>query len=441
MAAYCYGLQIYLHNRHQRVVIRGQQSEVGLIKAGVPQGSVLGPLLFLIYINDLTAVTRSKIKLFADDTSLFIEFDEPNNASDIMNEDLNSIQQWANQWLVKFSPPKTKLMTCSYKKRTYPPIKFNKVTLASVSSHKHLGLTLASNLTWSEHINTILKNVSPMSDVLKKLKYTLDRRSLETIYYSFIRPKLEYASQIWDNCSQRDSLELEKFQLDLARTITGARKGTSHELLYNETNWCTLAERRHSNKLKYFIKIVNNEVPAYLSELLPEKIGTKRPTSRNAECFCIPKTRTETFKNSFIPATTRLWNSSIPKQRTVECNAQEMSKEQNQLYYLGDRHVNIKHAQLRLRCSKLNAHLFLLHVIESPDCTCGHNMEDNEHYLLNCPLYILPRQMMIQSLQNITHTNNLDVDTLLYGSKNYDFATNKSIFETVHRFLLETDRL
>ena len=104
-----------------------------------------------------------------------------------------------------------------------------------------------------------------MSDVLKKLKYTLNRKSLETIYFSFIRPKLEYASHIWDNCSDRDSQELDKFQLDLVRTVTGARKGTSHELLYNKTNWSTLADRRNLNKLKYFIKIVNNGVPVYVT--------------------------------------------------------------------------------------------------------------------------------------------------------------------------------
>ena len=119
----------YLSNRSQRVCLRSQQSLIGNIKAGVPQGSVLGPLLFLIYINDLTNVTFSKMKLFADDTSLYVDFDNPDQASATINIDLQNIQDWANQWLVKFSPTKTKLMTCSNKKRTYPDIKFDNVTL------------------------------------------------------------------------------------------------------------------------------------------------------------------------------------------------------------------------------------------------------------------------------------------------------------------------
>ena len=104
-----YWLCDYLHNQKQKVVIRGQKSEVGFIKAHVPQGSALGPLLFLIYINDLALVTSSKIKLFADDTTLFLEFDCPDAASKTLNSDLANVQRWAEQWLVKFSAPKLKL--------------------------------------------------------------------------------------------------------------------------------------------------------------------------------------------------------------------------------------------------------------------------------------------------------------------------------------------
>ena len=79
-----------------------------------------------------------------------------------------------------------------------------------------MGLTLSSELGWSEHITNILDSVGAMTDVLKKLKYDMDRKSLERTYFSFIRPKLEYASQIWDNCTQQDCDKLEQFQLDIA---------------------------------------------------------------------------------------------------------------------------------------------------------------------------------------------------------------------------------
>ena len=224
-------LQNYLSNRYQSVVVEGQKSEPGLIRAGVPQGSVLGPLLFLVYINDLPNNIDSHIKLFADDTTLYIDVDSHERAANVLNSDLVQIKSWAKQWLVNFSAPKTKLMTCSFRNNDNPSIIFDDVILPETKSHKHLGLTLSNNLSWSEHINTILKSVSPMADVLKKLKYKLDRDTLEQIYFSFIRPKLEYASHIWDNCNVIDAKALEDFQLNIARIVTGARKGTRHDLI------------------------------------------------------------------------------------------------------------------------------------------------------------------------------------------------------------------
>ena len=191
----------YLKDRHQKVVIRGQQSEEGIIKAGVPQGSVLGPLLFLVYINDITLVTQTKMKLFADDTSIYIEFDDPQSASDTLNEDLVHVQQWADKWLVNFSAPKTKLMTCTNKNKNYPPISFNGVQLKSVTDHKHLGLTLSSNLGWATHIASLLESVASMCDVMKRLKYDLDRHSLERTYFFFhqteVRVCFNYMGQLY----------------------------------------------------------------------------------------------------------------------------------------------------------------------------------------------------------------------------------------------------
>ena len=150
MVHYYSGLLIILHDRHQRVIIRGQKSEEGIIKAGIAQGSVLRPLLFLIYINDVTLVTQTKMKLFANDNSINIEFIEPNTASNTLNADLKEIQNWADQWLVKFSTPKTKLLTCSNKKKDYPPIKFNDTQIESVRNHKHLCFNIIIK-SWMDH--------------------------------------------------------------------------------------------------------------------------------------------------------------------------------------------------------------------------------------------------------------------------------------------------
>ncbi len=108
--------------------------------AGVPQGSILGPLLFLIYINDIVQEIRANIRLFADDTSLYIIVDDPVNSCDVLNSDLKTIQQWSDSWLVKFNPSKTETMIFS-RKRNKPQhnnLQMNGEILNKVTEHKHL---------------------------------------------------------------------------------------------------------------------------------------------------------------------------------------------------------------------------------------------------------------------------------------------------------------
>ena len=100
----------YLENRTQSVVISGHVTNTTSLKSGVPQGSILGPLLFLIYINDIVNNIGSTIKLFADDTSLYIVVDTPVSAASCLNDDLNSLHTWADNWLVTFNPNKTKTL-------------------------------------------------------------------------------------------------------------------------------------------------------------------------------------------------------------------------------------------------------------------------------------------------------------------------------------------
>ena len=116
----------YLSDRKQSVVVGSHSSEWRTIKAGVPQDSVLGPLLFLLYINDITSVVASNIILFADDTNIYVTVDDPVQAAEKFNRDLSAISDWAHHWLVRFSPPKTESMLITFK----------------TSDHMHLPLIL-----------------------------------------------------------------------------------------------------------------------------------------------------------------------------------------------------------------------------------------------------------------------------------------------------------
>ena len=143
----------YLRNREQRVVLNGQTSEWKRIYSGVPQGSVLGPLLFLIYINDLPHGISSMCKIFANDTSLFSKVLDVNKSVIELNVDFEKINQWACQWKMQFNPdPNKQANEVIFSRKSilhnlsHPPINFNERIITKCSYHKHLGIILDSNL-------------------------------------------------------------------------------------------------------------------------------------------------------------------------------------------------------------------------------------------------------------------------------------------------------
>ena len=117
-----------------------------------------------------------------------------------------------------------------------------------------------------------------------------------------------------------------------------------------------------------------------------------------------------------------------------------MKKPKPPLLYHGPRSNGIKHAQLRMKCSKLNFHLKSLHVVDSPACPCGHNCEDSNHFLLYCPLYYQARNMMLNEIRQVT-TLDISCDLLLYGAAELDVVKNCKVFDAVHKFIDTTGRL
>ena len=174
--------------RKQNVVLGNTKSRIGEVNAGVPQGSGLGPLLFLILINDTTENTNCNIRLFADDTTLLVDFVNKPDGAELINNDLQTIYVWANKWLVLFCPSKSEsLLVSSRNGRVQPtPVYFGGSPIQEVDSHQHLGITLTKNLAWNIHVENIVNKAGKIVDIMAYLKYRLDRSSLETIYKSFI---------------------------------------------------------------------------------------------------------------------------------------------------------------------------------------------------------------------------------------------------------------
>ncbi len=192
----------FLKNRKQRTVLNGQSSNWGDIMAGVPQGSILGPLFFLVYINDLTAGLKCNVKLFADDTSLFTIVKDSNAAVSDMNHDLELISKWAHDWRMSFNPDPQKQaveLIFSNKKNVvnHPAVIFNNTPVMQVTEHKHLGITLDSKLSFSAHLNLVISKTRKGIGMSRFLSSYLPRATLNELYKLYIRPHLEYGDVIY----------------------------------------------------------------------------------------------------------------------------------------------------------------------------------------------------------------------------------------------------
>ena len=253
----------YIDNRSQKVCYRNSSSSSQFTYAGVPQGSVLGPLLFLIYINDIADDIQGLTRLFADDTSVGNISPDLDTVIRNTNCDLSKINTWAKSWLIKFNPMKTDIEI--FTNKTIETInnnfEFDNQKLIHVDHHKHLGVTFQSNGKWSSHIDNIINKASKQINVLRKVKYQLKRENVSKLYTVFIRPILEYASEVWCNCSEYDSNRLERVQLEAARIVTGLPIYASKASLYFETGWETLESRRKRKCLCQLFNIVNHKSP------------------------------------------------------------------------------------------------------------------------------------------------------------------------------------
>ena len=231
-------MEDFLKERKQRVVLNGQVSKWKNINAGVPQGSILGPLLFLTYINDLTEDLTTNVKLFAEDTSLVSVVHDTQTSANDLNKDLEIINNWTFHWKMNFDPDPAKqaheiIFSNKAKEIYHPPLVFNNTSVSQSSSQKHLGVILDSKLIFDEHLKMVSLKISKSLGLLRKIHNLLPRSALITIYKAFVRPHLDYDYILYDQAYNMSfHHKLESIQYNACLAITGAIRGTSKEKLY-----------------------------------------------------------------------------------------------------------------------------------------------------------------------------------------------------------------
>ena len=323
---------------------------------------------------------------------------------------------------------------------------YDNAPLSNVVSHKHLGIHIASNNKWTKHIDSIIDSASKQISYLRKLKYQLSKSTLDKLHCTYIRPLLEYCSEVLDGCNMTDANRLEQVQLNAARIVTGLPIFASKRALYYETGWKTLAERRKVRKLCLMNKIVNNDTPTYLNDLLPNRVNeTNNYNLRNRNNFEIPFTRLCSFESSFFPSTLKLWNELDLETRTAptflqfKAHIKSVTNQAKNHITFGDRKLNIILTRIRHRCSSLRGDLSSVNIIPNSNCDCGAPLESAEHYFFECPLYTEARDRLFQSL-NLGTDININFQLLTIGCQHFDNETNRSILLSVLRFLKDSHR-
>ena len=442
----------YLYQRKQKVIINESSSTFCNVSAGVPQGSVLGPLLFIIYINDIAEQLTSLCRLFADDTSFSYSGHDEELIQSVVSRDLRQLDEWSRKWLMSFNPEKTEIMMFSNNEIQNLNFTMNNKEIPIVRSHKHLGVTFRSDAKWNNHVENILNSVKKHLNILRKLKYQLSRQNLEKLYLVFIRPIFEYATEVWDNCGKGYSIKLEQLQLEAARIVTGLPVYTHSETVLKEVGWETLEERRKRRKLQLFYKIQNNNAPEYLCNLVPPKIqSTTQYPLRNGQDIILPFCRLTLTSQSFIPSTIKLWNNlnisvrnvdSLSKFKVELKNYDIRNENQSNLkhYLYGPRKLNIILTQFRCSASFLNCDLFRANIISDPTCKCGLDIEDMHHFFFDCPFYLNERAILFNGLSWLPEGCDLDLTLLVFGRDTLSYDQNVQIVKQVFNFIKRSKR-
>ena len=196
-------------------MLNGQVSGWSDVRAGVSQGTMLGPLLFLMYVNVLSEGLSSNAKLFVDDTSLFSVILYSNTSAFELNRDLAKINRCAFQWKMSFNPdPKKQAQEVIFSRKSkailHPLLVFNNNNVIQTTSQKHLGIILDTRLSFEKHLETVLCKINKTIGLIRKLQNLLPRTALITLYKAFVRPHLDYGDIIYDqahNTSFHQKLE------------------------------------------------------------------------------------------------------------------------------------------------------------------------------------------------------------------------------------------
>ena len=299
----------FLCFRQQRVVVNGVKSDWAPVLSGVPQGTVLGPLLFSLYINDISSDIESEIRLFADDCVCYREIKDEKDTMKLQR-DIDRLGSWARKWGMRFQPVKCNMMQLTRKriKKIHASYTLEGTNLENVESIKYLGVTITSDLRWNTHVSNVCTKANRTLGFLRRNLHSCPQEVKEAAYKGLMRPVLDYGSSVWDPPGVVLQEELESVQKRAARFVTGNYDYETGSMtgILGQLKWESLKKRRKDNRLILLYKGLKGKASVPTDDLIPK---TRRCRNQHSMAFQTPIANTDVYKGSFFPQTIRDWNA------------------------------------------------------------------------------------------------------------------------------------
>ena len=316
--------QSYLDDRKQVCCVNKHMSNSRSVSCGVPQGSNLGPLLFLIYINDLpNCLSTASPRMFADDTNVSLASSTLFELENMLNQELQNLNIWLKVNKLSLNIAKTEFMIIGSRQRLnvnvdgHINISINDQPIKKVNETETLGMTIDQHLTWSKHVEEKSKKISSAIGALKRIRPFITIDVASKIYKAIIQPHLDYCSTVWDGLGVTLLDKIQKLQNRAARIITQSSYYTSASSLLEELGWDNVLTRWKKQKAILMFKTLNNRAPEYLRNLFIDR-NTHYDLRNAGGKLNLPRPRTDYLKRSFSYSGAQLWNNLPESIRTIK---------------------------------------------------------------------------------------------------------------------------
>lgn len=304
----------YLTDRSQVVKINNHQSDPQLITCGIPQGSILGPLLFLIYVNNIYKIgLKGDVTLYADDTSLFYSGHSLETVISQAQHDLDLLHIWLQSNLLTINASKTKyVIFCAKNKKigNHSPLTINGENITKVNNEKYLGLILDSQLTWKPQIEKVRNKINSLTGALKGIVRCLPKQVRYTIYNSLVKSRIDYLIEVWGSATKTNLKKLQVAQNRVIKTLFRYNYLTPTIKIYKETKLFNLAQTYKYNTCIFIRKILTKDIHSQIT--FTKRIDIYKRMTRRANNLCLRSHRTNYGKKSILYDGAQLYNE-LPK--------------------------------------------------------------------------------------------------------------------------------